>query len=320
MVMLVLCASPETLKDPTPIELIVSEDDAKLRLDQLLARRLPQYSRSRLQQLIRSGFVRLNDASTRPRQIVRAGDKIDVREPPVEQIEIQPQRIPLDILFEDDDLIVINKPAGLTVHPGAGQREQTLVNALLSHCTTLSGIGGKERPGIVHRLDRETSGRLVVAKNDLAHRELSRQFADRNVEKIYLALVVGKPRKPASVIEERIGRHPVHRQRMSVTTKRGRTAKTEYRVLRSTGDASLIECRLHSGRTHQVRVHFHHLGHAVLGDKVYAPRVAKNFPRQMLHAWKLGFRHPRTGEWKQFQAPVPDDFKEAVARTGLQMA
>jgi len=318
--MLVLCSSPETLKDPTPIELIVSEDDAKLRLDQLLARRLPQYSRSRLQQLIRSGFVRLNDASTRPRQIVRAGDKIDVREPPVEQIEIQPQRIPLDILFEDDDLIVINKPAGLTVHPGAGQREQTLVNALLSHCTTLSGIGGKERPGIVHRLDRETSGCLVVAKNDLAHRELSRQFADRNVEKIYLALVAGKPRKPASVIEERIGRHPVHRQRMSVTTKRGRTAKTEYRVLRSTGDASLIECRLHSGRTHQVRVHFHHLGHAVLGDKVYAPRVAKNFPRQMLHAWKLGFRHPRTGEWKQFQAPVPDDFKEAVARTGLQMA
>ena len=320
MFMLVLCSSPETLKDPTPIELIVSEDDAKLRLDQLLARRLPQYSRSRLQQLIRSGFVRLNDASTRPRQIVRAGDKIDVREPPVEQIEIQPQRIPLDILFEDDDLIVINKPAGLTVHPGAGQREQTLVNALLSHCTTLSGIGGKERPGIVHRLDRETSGCLVVAKNDLAHRELSRQFADRNVEKIYLALVAGKPRKPASVIEERIGRHPVHRQRMSVTTKRGRTAKTEYRVLRSTGDASLIECRLHSGRTHQVRVHFHHLGHAVLGDKVYAPRVAKNFPRQMLHAWKLGFRHPRTGEWKQFQAPVPDDFKEAVARTDLQMA
>jgi len=320
MFMLVLCSSPETLKDPTPIELIVSEDDAKLRLDQLLARRLPQYSRSRLQQLIRSGFVRLNDASTRPRQIVRAGDKIDVREPPVEQIEIQPQRIPLDILFEDDDLIVINKPAGLTVHPGAGQREQTLVNALLSHCTTLSGIGGKERPGIVHRLDRETRGCLVVAKNDLAHRELSRQFADRNVEKIYLALVAGKLRKPAGVIEERIGRHPVHRQRMSVTTKRGRTAKTEYRVLRSTGDASLIECRLHSGRTHQVRVHFHHLGHAVLGDKVYAPRVAKNFPRQMLHAWKLGFRHPRTGEWKQFQAPVPDDFKEAVARTGLQMA
>ncbi len=320
MFMLVLCSSPETLKDPTPIELIVSEDDAKLRLDQLLARRLPQYSRSRLQQLIRSGFVRLNGASTRPRQIVRAGDKIDVRESPVEQIETRPQRIPLDILFEDDDLIVINKPAGLTVHPGAGQREHTLVNALLSHCTTLSGIGGKERPGIVHRLDKETSGCLVVAKNDLAHRELSRQFADRTVEKIYLALVAGKLRKPAGVMEERIGRHPVHRQRMSVTTKRGRTAKTEYRVVRSNEEASLVECRLHSGRTHQVRVHLHHLGHPVLGDKVYGARLVKNLPRQMLHAWKLAFRHPQTGEWKQFQASVPDDFKEAVARTDLQMA
>ena len=318
--MLVLCSSPETLKDPTPIEFIVSENDAKLRLDHFLAKRLPQYSRTRLQQLIRSGFVRLNGASTRPRQIVRAGDKIDVRESPVEQIETRPQRIPLDILFEDDDLIVINKPAGLTVHPGAGQREHTLVNALLSHCTTLSGIGGKERPGIVHRLDKETSGCLVVAKNDIAHRELSRQFAERTVEKIYLALVAGKLRKPAGVIEERIGRHPVHRQRMSVTTKRGRTAKTEYRVVRSNEEASLIECRLHSGRTHQVRVHLHHLGHPVLGDKVYGARLVKNFPRQMLHAWKLGFRHPQTGEWKQFQASVPDDFKEAVARTDLQMA
>jgi len=318
--MLVLCSSPETLKDPTPIEFIVSENDAKLRLDHFLAKRLPQYSRSRLQQLIRNGFVRLNGASTRPRQIVRAGDKIDVRESPVEQIETRPQRIPLDILFEDDDLIVINKPAGLIVHPGAGQREHTLVNALLSHCTTLSGIGGKERPGIVHRLDKETSGCLVVAKNDLAHRELSRQFADRTVEKIYLALVAGKLRKSAGVMEERIGRHPVHRQRMSVTTKRGRTAKTEYRVVRANEEASLIECRLHSGRTHQVRVHLHHLGHPVLGDKVYGARLVKNFPRQMLHAWKLGFRHPQTGEWKQFQASVPDDFKEAVARTDLQMA
>ena len=308
------------MKDPTPIEFIVSENDAKLRLDHFLAKRLPQYSRTRLQQLIRSGFVRLNGASTRPRQIVRAGDKIDVRESPVEQIETRPQRIPLDILFEDDDLIVINKPAGLTVHPGAGQREHTLVNALLSHCTTLSGIGGKERPGIVHRLDKETSGCLIVGKNDLAHRELSRQFADRTVEKIYLALVAGKLRKPAGIIQERIGRHPVHRQRMSVTTKRGRTAKTEYRVVRSNEEASLIECRLHSGRTHQVRVHLHHLGHPVLGDKVYGARLVKNLPRQMLHAWKLAFRHPQTGEWKQFQASVPDDFKEAVARTDLQMA
>jgi 23S rRNA pseudouridine1911/1915/1917 synthase len=298
-----------------PRQFVVSANDAKLRLDQFLAKRLPEYSRSRLQQLIRSGFVRLNEETTRPRRIVRSGDKIDLIEPPVEKIETRPEPIPLDVLFEDDDLIVINKPAGLTVHPGAGQREHTLVNALLSHCATLSGIGGKERPGIVHRLDKETSGCLVVAKNDMAHRELSKQFAARTVEKIYLALVAGKLRKAAGVIEEKIGRHPVHRQRMRVTSLRGRTAKTEYRVIRSSDEASLIECRLHSGRTHQIRVHLHHLGHVILGDKVYAPRFAKNFPRQMLHAWKLGFRHPRSGEWRNFEAPLPNDFATAIKLT-----
>ena len=295
----------------------MSANDARLRLDQFLAKQLPEYSRSRLQQLIRSGFVRLNKQTTRPRQIVRGGDKIHLIEPPLEKIEMRPEPIPLDVLFEDDDLIVINKPADLTVHPGAGQREHTLVNALLSHCTTLSGIGGKERPGIVHRLDKETSGCLVVAKNDVAHRELSKQFAARTVEKIYLALVAGKLRKPTGVIEENIGRHPVQRKRMSVSSKRGRAAKTEYRVIRSSYQASLVECRLHSGRTHQIRVHLHHLGHPVLGDKIYAPRFAKNFHRQMLHAWKLGFRHPCTGEWRSFEASLPADFNEAIRAAGL---
>ena len=295
----------------------MSPNDARLRLDQFLAKQLPEYSRSRLQQLIRSGFVRLNKQTTRPRQIVRGGDKIHLIEPPLEKIEMRPEPIPLDVLFEDDDLIIINKPADLTVHPGAGQREHTLVNALLSHCTTLSGIGGKERPGIVHRLDKETSGCLVVAKNDVAHRELSKQFAARTVEKIYLALVAGKLRKPTGVIEENIGRHPVQRKRMSVSSKRGRAAKTEYRVIRSSYQASLVECRLHSGRTHQIRVHLHHLGHPVLGDKIYAPRFAKNFHRQMLHAWKLGFRHPCTGEWRSFEASLPADFNEAIRAAGL---
>src|SRR5437867_1362589 len=257
----------------TRIELVVSANEARLRLDQFLAKRLPEFSRSRLQHLIRDGFVRLNNATSRPRQIVRTGDKIELTEPPLEKIEILPEQIPLEILFEDYDLIVINKPAGLVIHTGAGHRDHTLVNALLNHCANLSAIGGKERPGIVHRLDKETSGCLVVAKNDVAHRELSRQFAARTVEKTYLALVAGKLRKPAGVMEERIRRHPVHRQRMSVTTKRGRTAKTEYRVVRSNEEASLIECRLHSGRTHQVRVHLHHLGHPVLGDKVYGARL-----------------------------------------------
>ena len=305
------------MKDSNPIDFVVTKNDEKLRLDQFLAKRLPQFSRSRIQQLIRSGFVRLNEQTTRPRQVVRRGDKIDLREPPPVKIDVQPEPIPLEILFEDGDIIVINKPAGLTVHPGAGQREHTLVNALLHHCSTLSGIGGEQRPGIVHRLDKETTGCLVAAKNDIAHRELSKQFAARTVEKIYLALVAGKLRKTVGVIEEKIGRHPVHRQRMSVASPRGRAARTEYRVLYSTEEASLVECRLYSGRTHQIRVHLHHLGHPVLGDKIYAPRLADIFPRQMLHALKLAFRHPRTGEWKNFEAPLPADFNEAIAAVGL---
>jgi 23S rRNA pseudouridine1911/1915/1917 synthase len=302
-------------KNSTKFQFVVPKEQAQVRIDRFLAKELPSYSRSRIQRLIRAGFVRLNHATTRPRHLVRGGDEIELTEPPLEKMEYQPEPIPLDILFEDDDLIVINKPAGLVVHPGAGHQEHTLVNALLSHCVTLSGIGGKERPGIVHRLDKETSGCLVVAKNDAAHRELSRQFATRAVEKVYLALVAGKLRKLAGVIEEKIGRHPVHRERMSVASLRGRAAKTEYRVIRSGAKASLIECRLHSGRTHQIRVHLHHLGHPVLGDKVYASRLIEDFPRQMLHAWKLGFRHPSTGQWNKFEARLPDDFATAMKLT-----
>ena len=288
-----------------------------MRLDLFLVKSLPEFSRSRIQQLIRAGFVRVGGATTRSHQPVRTGDLIEVTEPPPEKDQTEPEAIPLAILYEDHDLIVINKAAGITVHPGPGHREHTLVNALLHHCPELSGIGGKERPGIVHRLDKDTSGCLVAAKNDLAHRELSKQFAARAVEKIYLALVARKLRKATGVIENTIGRHPVHRQRMSVSSLRGRAAKTEYRLLRSSELASLVECRLHTGRTHQIRVHLHHLGHPILGDKVYAPRLARDFPRQMLHAWKLGFRHPRTDEWKFWEAPLPDDFNQAIDVEGL---
>src|SRR6476646_3932273 len=279
-----VAALKATSEARTTFKLVVPKEHARMRLDLFLVKSLPEFSRSRIQQLIRAGFVRVRGATTRSHQPVRSGDEIEVTEP---------EPIPLTILYEDDDLIVINKASGMTVHPGAGQREHTLVNALLHHCSTLSGIGGKERPGIVHRIDKETSGCLVVAKNDVAHRELSKQFTARTVEKIYLAVVAGKLRKATGVIENKIGRHPVHRQRMSVSSTRGRVAKTEYRVLRSSEQASLVECRLHSGRTHQIRVHLHHLGNPVLGDKIYAPGLAKNFSRQMLHAWKLGFCHPR---------------------------
>jgi 23S rRNA pseudouridine1911/1915/1917 synthase len=261
---------------------------------------------------------------------------VELTEPEIEKVDAQPEAIPLEILFEDDDLLVVNKAAGLVVHPGAGHQQHTLVNALLAHCQNLSGIGGKERPGIVHRLDKETSGCLVVAKNDATHRDLSRQFAARTMQKIYLALVAGIPRKSSGVIDLAIARHPVHRQRMAIARRQGRSAKTEYRVLRSgvTSEApasvpaegspwrvsafrsrdriSLVECTLHSGRTHQIRVHLHHLGHPVLGDKLYGGKRASDYPRQMLHAWKLAFTHPRTGEVMPFEAPVPPDFAEAM--------
>ena len=296
----------------SPIQLVVPKEAARLRLDQFLARELPRFSRSRIQQLIRKAFITCNSSPARPRDLIRAGDHIAINEPPPEKIDNLPEAIPLDVLFEDDDLIVINKQAGLVVHPGAGQREHTLVNALLHHFPKLSGIGGKERPGIVHRLDKETSGCLVVAKNDEAHRNLSAQFVNRIVEKVYLALVAGRLRKKAGLIDEKIGRHPIHRQRMSIQRTRGREAKTEYRVKSCSEKMSLVECRLHSGRTHQIRVHLHHLGHPVLGDKVYGAKHAKNFDRQMLHAWKLGFEHPRTGDWKKFEAPLPEDFLRAT--------
>jgi 23S rRNA pseudouridine1911/1915/1917 synthase len=294
------------------INLTISREQAGQRLDRALALALPAFSRVRVQTLIRDGFISVNGKKPRPRDAVHTGDVIELREPEIEKSDAQPEAMPLEILFEDDDLLVLNKPAGLVMHPGAGHQTHTLVNALLAHCKNLSAIGGKERPGIVHRLDKETSGALVIAKNDTTHRDLSKQFAARTMGKIYLALVAGTPRKTAGVIDKAIERHPVHRQRMSIARRQGRSAKTDYRVLRSSGDVSLVECVLHSGRTHQIRVHLHDLGHPVLGDKLYAGKRAGNFPRQMLHAWKLSFRHPRTGEPLSFTAPIPADFADAT--------
>ena len=296
------------------IKLEVASEHAGQRLDRVLAQALPAFSRARLQTLIRDGFITVNGNTARPRDPVRTGQIVELREPEIAKIEAQPEAMALEILFEDDDLLVLNKPAGLVMHPGAGHQQHTLVNALLAHCKNLSGIGGKERPGIVHRLDKETSGALVIAKNDATHRDLARQFAARTMGKIYLALVAGTPRKATGVIDKAIARHPVHRQRMSIARRQGRSAKTEYRVLRSSGDVSLVECTLHSGRTHQIRVHLHDLGHPVLGDKLYGGKRAGDFPRQMLHAWKLNFRHPRTGEPMNFTAPIPSDFEDATPK------
>jgi len=288
-----------------------------MRLDRFLTARLPAHSRARLQQFIKQGDARINGAMGKPGQKIRVGDVITIAEPPLEPAGSQPEAIPLAVVFEDADLLVVNKPAGLVVHPGAGHQAGTLVNALLHHCVNLSGIGGEERPGIVHRLDKETSGCVVIAKHDAAHRNLAEQFAARTVTKIYLALAVGKFARKSGTLKTALGRHPVHRTKMAVVpAARGRSAETTWRVVSEIGgQLSLVECTLHTGRTHQIRVHLKHLGHPVAGDAVYGTRGG--FARQMLHAWRLGFAHPRTGARLIFESPIPDDFVEAGAPRSL---
>ena len=280
------------------------------RLDQYLAVEWNDFSRSRIQELIKGGHITLNGEQTKPGVRMKAGDVVTMTEPPPRIFEACAEEIPLDVLFEDDDLIVINKSPGMVVHPAAGNWDGTLVSALLHHCPALSRVGGEQRPGIVHRLDKETSGCIVAAKTDAAHRNLAHQFAGRAVTKIYLALAVGHFKQRAGLIEAPIGRHRVHRQQMSVVESgRGRAATTSWRVLREIGDATLVECTLHTGRTHQIRVHLKHLGHPILGDAVYGRRLG--FPRQMLHAWKLGFAHPISGASLVFTSPIPSDFVDA---------
>jgi 23S rRNA pseudouridine1911/1915/1917 synthase len=290
----------------------VTSMDGRLRLDRFLVRHAPEFSRARIQSFIRNGLVKLNEAAPRPSDTVRIGDRVVLIEPPVKSLDLQAEAIALSVLFEDGDLVVINKPAGISVHPGAGRNSGTLVNALLAHCRNLSGIGGKQRPGIVHRLDKGTSGCLLVAKNDAAHLDLSRQFAARTVEKIYLALVAGKLRRNSGSINAAIGRHRVHRTKMAIAREGGREARTDFQVVRSGVAATLLKCRLHSGRTHQIRVHLQHIGHPILGDREYGGARTGNFPRPMLHAWKLAFDHPRTKARMHFEADVPADFESAM--------
>lgn len=280
------------------------------RLDHYITEQVPRLSRSRLQALIKDGHILVNGEGARANDKVRAGDTITFSEPETKPCENLAEDIALSVLYEDDDLIVINKPAGLVVHPAAGHASGTLVNALLFHCEELSGIGGVERPGIVHRLDKETSGCLVAAKNDLAHQSLMEQFAGREVTKIYLAIAAGTPRRREGFIDAPIGRHRVHRQKMAVVKEGlGKEARTTWKVLAPLPAGTLIECTLHTGRTHQIRVHLKHLGHPLLGDTVYGKPAG--FPRHMLHAWKLGFNHPRTGQRIECVAPIPEDFRAA---------
>ncbi len=292
------------------------------RLDRFLRSQFPTLSRGAIQRLIQQGDIRVDGKSVKATHHPRAGEKIGIHWPDARPSTAQPQEIPLDILFEDDDLLVISKPPGMVVHPSAGHQESTLVNALLHHCAgQLSGIGGVARPGIVHRLDKETSGCLVVAKNDPTHLALSTQFAGREVEKVYHAIVCGAVTPQRGDIRAAIARHPTHRKRMAVTDGSGRAAWTTFRVLERLREATLVEALLHTGRTHQVRVHFKHLGFPVVGDATYGNRQNKRLseltgyaaPRQMLHAHRLAFKHPRTGKELKCEAPWPEDFTEALA-------
>ncbi len=318
----------------------VDERIAGERLDRALAAALPTLTRSRVKALIESRRVALaGDSSDQtgrtleePSRKVKIGERFIVDIPSPEPAEPEPQALALDILFEDDDLLVLNKPAGLVVHPAAGNPDKTLVNALLAHCgDSLSGIGGVRRPGIVHRLDKDTSGVMVVAKNDAAHQALSKLFAAHDLTRVYQALVWGAPKEKQGTIEAAIGRHPVDRKRMAVRTTSGKRAVTEYWLEKRFGPplapiASLMGAKLHTGRTHQVRVHMAHIGHPVIGDPDYgqafrtkANRLpeplksqVKAFSRQALHAWLLAFRHPDTHLPMRFEAPMPRDMEELV--------
>ena len=296
------------------------------RLDQALAAALPQYSRARLQRWIREGVVRLEGAAS-PRSSDRmlGGERIEVRADFPETSRVEAESLPLQIVYEDEALLVLNKPAGLVVHPAPGNPDNTLVNALIAHCgTSLSGIGGVRRPGIVHRLDKDTSGVMVVAKNDETHQRLSRMFAAHDLTRIYQAVVWGTPPARRGTIEAAIGRHPVDRKRMAVRKTSGRAALTEYWLEQRFGPplrplASLVGAKLGTGRTHQVRVHLAHIGCPVVGDPLYARRrntaggeALKGLGRQALHASVLEFRHPRSGRRMTFASELPQDIKTLI--------
>ena len=279
------------------------------RLDRWLAGQWPQCSRARWQKAVGAGLVLVNGRPARASESISVGDRIEARVAPeaAAPLDARPENIPLRVLYEDEDLLCLDKPPGLVVHPAAGHWQGTLVNAVLHHCAAVSSGGHPLRPGIVHRLDKDTSGCILVAKNDTAHAALARQFAERRAKKTYLAVVRGRPRATAGSVSGSIARHPVHRQRMAVSNKPGaRAAETAWKLLATDGKLSLLECRPRTGRTHQIRVHLKHLGHPIAGDRTYGGGA--DYPRQLLHAWKLEITHPRTGQELAFCAPVPEDF------------
>jgi len=307
----------------------ITKSEASERLDRFLSSQIKLFSRSYLKKLIESGLVKLNNKQTKPSHILSPGDTLECIIPEPEKTNITAENIPLDILFEDQDLLVLNKPANMVVHPGAGVKSGTLVNALIHHCMDLSGIGGRLRPGIVHRLDKNTSGLLVVAKNDYSHIKLQEQFQEKSAERVYKALVWGHPEKKSGIIETRLNRSKSDRKKFTVSES-GKPAVTLFEVEKKYSFLSLINVQLKTGRTHQIRIHFSHIHHPVFGDPDYSGRnkqikrlnnlsqrnfalnLLKKIERQALHAIRLKLNHPTTGKAMTFEAPLPADFESIL--------
>lgn len=291
-------------------ELYLTAEEQGERIDRFLSADLEDLSRSYIQKLMKDGRILVNGKPVKANYKLSAGDEICVSVPEPETLDIQPENIPLDILYEDDDILIVNKPKGMVVHPSPGHYSHTLVNAVLYHCgENLSGINGVIRPGIVHRIDMDTTGSLLICKNDRSHQILAEQLKEHSITRRYHAVVYGNFKEERGTVNAPIGRHPVDRKKMSTKSSSGRPAVTHYRVLERFGNYTYIECELETGRTHQIRVHMSSIGHPILGDAVYGPaKCPFNLEGQTLHAKILGIRHPSTGEYMEFDAPLPEYF------------
>ena len=296
--------------------LFVIQEDQQMRLDKYLAEQFPEQTRSYLQKLIKEGGVLVNGRSVKTGYQLSCGDEVCVNIPEPKELDVEPQKMELDIVYEDEDVILINKPKGMVVHPAPGHTKDTLVNGLLYHCQgNLSGINGVARPGIVHRIDRDTTGILIVCKNDMAHNSIAAQLKEHSITRRYRALVHGNIKEDKGTVEGPIGRHPVDRKKMAINERNGKPAVTHYQVLERFGNYTYIECVLETGRTHQIRVHMASIGHPLVGDEVYGPaKCPFKLEGQCLHAMVLGFVHPRTGEYMEYSAELPGYFQELLGK------
>ena len=294
----------------------VEEDSADLRIDKVLTEEMPEHSRSFFQKLLKDGMVSVNGRIIKANYKASAEDIVEVILPDPGEPGIVPEDIPLDVLYEDDDILVVNKPKGMVVHPAAGHSSGTLVNAVMYRCgSSLSGINGVMRPGIVHRIDKDTTGALLVCKNDFAHQSAADQLREHTITRRYRAIVSGDLKDEEGTIEGPIGRHPINRKKMAINEKNGKHAVTHYRVLEHFDNAAYVECVLETGRTHQIRVHMSSIGHPLLGDEVYGPQKNPyHLQGQALHAMVLGLIHPRTGQYMEFTAPLPEYFEELLTK------